>query len=114
MRVLVTANGATGHVRPMIGLAQGLERAGLEAVIVTDVGLGDDSEIGNLQSRLLPNVNEVIGIDQVSFTRSQMSRPLAERSGAALRYFLAKSEAWLSSLLFVLAVSRARQVPSRE
>jgi len=98
MRVLVTANGATGHVRPMVGLAQGFERVGVEAIIVTDVAVSDNPEFGALQSRVLPNVDDEIGIDGVSFRRSQMTRAPAERSAAALGYFLAKTEAWVPAM----------------
>ncbi len=98
MRVLVTANGATGHLRPMLGLAQGLEAAGLEAIVVTDVAKTESPELGDLASRVLPDVNEEIGIDRAAFIASQISRAPAERSAAALRYFLAKSEAWLPTL----------------
>jgi MGT family glycosyltransferase len=83
----------------MIGLAQGLERAGAEAIVVTDVALQDNAEIGDLQSRHLPDVAAEVGIDRVSFTRSQMSRAPAERAAAAIRFFLAKSEAWLLTLV---------------
>jgi UDP:flavonoid glycosyltransferase YjiC (YdhE family) len=99
MRVLVTANGATGHLRPMLGLAQGLDIAGLEAIVVTDVAATGSPEFGDLPSRVLPNVDAEIGFDGASFTESQISRAPAERSGAALRYFLAKSEAWLPTLI---------------
>jgi MGT family glycosyltransferase len=97
MRVLVTANGATGHLRPMIGLAQGLERAGAEAIVIADVALEKDAEMGNLQSRLLPNLEDEF--DRVSRIRSQINRPPAERPAAAIRFFLAKSEAWLPTLV---------------
>ena len=47
---------------------------------------------------MLPSVDDEIGIDEVSFTQSQMSRAPAERSAAALGYFLAKTEAWLPAM----------------
>src|SRR4026208_2433754 len=99
MRVLVTAHGATGHLRPMIGLAQGLERAGVEAIIVTDVALPDDPEFGVLHGRVLPDGDADTGSDGASVIRSQMSRAPAERAAVALGYFLAKSEAWLPTLI---------------
>jgi UDP:flavonoid glycosyltransferase YjiC (YdhE family) len=83
----------------MIGLAQGLERAGVEAIIVTDVALPDDPEFGVLHGRVLPDVDEDIGSDGASVIRSQMSRAPAERAAVALGYFLAKSEAWLPTLI---------------
>ena len=97
MRVLVTANGATGHLRPMIGLAQGLERAGAEAIVITDIALQNDAEMGNLQSRLLPNLEDEF--DRVSRIRAQIDRPPAERAAAAIRFFLAKSESYLPTLV---------------
>jgi UDP:flavonoid glycosyltransferase YjiC (YdhE family) len=97
MRVLVTANGATGHLRPMIGLAQGLERAGAEAIVVTDVDLQDSAEMGNLQSRRLPNFENEL--DRATRIRSQINRPPAERPAAGVRSFLAKSEALLPTLV---------------
>jgi N-glycosyltransferase len=97
MRVLVTAHGATGHVRPMIGLAQGLERAGVEAIVVTDAPPQDSAEMGNLQSRRLPNLENEL--DRASRIRSQINRPPAERAAAGVRSFLAKSEAWLPTLV---------------
>jgi UDP:flavonoid glycosyltransferase YjiC (YdhE family) len=97
MRVLVTANGATGHLRPMIGLAQGLERAGAEAIVVTDVALQDNAEMGNLQSRRLPNMENEH--DRASRIRSQIDRTPAERPAAGIRFFLSMSEAWLPTLV---------------
>ena len=97
MRVLVTANGATGHLRPMIGLAQGLERAGAEAIVITDVALQDNAEMGSLQSRRLPGFEDEV--DRVSRIQSQINRPPTERPAAAIRFFLAKSEACLPTLL---------------
>src|SRR4051794_23223251 len=90
--------GATGHVRPMVGLAQAIHRRGLETIVVSDRDAEGSPDLAELPTRILPDVAGAGVVDAATQVRAVMSVPAAERPAIALRHFLARSEAWVPAL----------------